>query len=322
MDFYTPLIGGATAAINNIIATNARREAERRQYNYSEMAAQNADTRQRALIEDYYTPEAQLKQLEKAGLSPSVYFGGTPQTGGTGAAQGSGAQGAQAYYEPLSLTEAANVDLATAQAELTREKAKELRGENKMGDATITKLLSDAGLSKAAERAKNAEATLAELTQTHNVKYAEHLAAKAQHDADRAWWEAENANLDYQFNIETYKTRVDKVEWEHQNEFLKALLTSQQVQLTEAQIDLVNAQVKAVAEELLIKWGELHVHEKGQKAQQEWWEWDITNKIEQLKLELVKIDKHFETLHTGQIIELFKIYTSFMGTALSAATRK
>ena len=90
------LMGGAISAANSI--TNnlmaGRRESAARQgnYQYNEMAAENADRRTRKLYQDFQSPEALLRQYKEAGLSPSLMFGG----GGIGGQTTQGAQGAGA----------------------------------------------------------------------------------------------------------------------------------------------------------------------------------------------------------------------------------
>lgn len=86
---------GASAAgslINAGINYGIQKDLAKDNYNYNEMAADNADKRTRALYEDYYSVQAQKKQLLEAGLSPSLAYG-AGGGGSAGQAQPKGAQG-------------------------------------------------------------------------------------------------------------------------------------------------------------------------------------------------------------------------------------
>lgn len=123
-----------STVINNAWADERTRRDRENNYYYGELAAKNADARTRALYNDFYAPEALMRQYKAAGLSPSMMFGGTPGQGGMSGAQGSGAAGLQTPYYPVSALEAAQVALT-----MSETKKAEAEKENVEAD-TLTKL--------------------------------------------------------------------------------------------------------------------------------------------------------------------------------------
>lgn len=121
---------GATFGINaynNEMAAQRTAEDRMLNYKYNEKAAYNADKRTRALYNDFYSPEALLKQYIKAGLSPSLMFGGTPGQGGLTGSQGGGPGGPQTTYMPISLLEAAQANALFAEAEKTKAETENVK---------------------------------------------------------------------------------------------------------------------------------------------------------------------------------------------------
>lgn len=96
----------------------------------NEEAAQMADARTRALYKDFYSPEAQMKQIKKAGLSPSVFYGGTPGQGGISGAMGGGGGGPQTTYAPISMIEGAQLAQVKAQTEAIKAQTKKTEEES------------------------------------------------------------------------------------------------------------------------------------------------------------------------------------------------
>lgn len=117
----------ATAGLNNLWASRQSEEDRSRNYYYNEMAAQNADQRQRNLYADFYSPAALARQYTEAGLSPSLMFGGTPGQGGTGGAQGVGASGVKTPYMPMSMLEGAQIANIVAQTNKTKAETENIK---------------------------------------------------------------------------------------------------------------------------------------------------------------------------------------------------
>lgn len=120
-----------STVINNEYANQRTREDRQQNYMYGEMAAENADKRTRALYNDYYSPEALMRQYEAAGLSPSLMFGGTPGQGGTSGAQGTGAAGPQTPFMPISMVEAAQAANLFAQTKKTKAETENIEEQTK-----------------------------------------------------------------------------------------------------------------------------------------------------------------------------------------------
>lgn len=113
-------------AYNNEMAAARTAEDRRLNFYYGEKSAAAADRRTRALYNDFYSPEALLRQYQEAGLSPSLMFGGTPGQGGLSGAKGTGAIGPQTPFMPLSLVDAAQASALFAQAEKTKAETKNI----------------------------------------------------------------------------------------------------------------------------------------------------------------------------------------------------
>lgn len=136
------MFGLLNSGINNAWAKRQAEEDRQRNYYFGEMEADNADKRTRALYQDFYSPEALMKQYKEAGLSPSMMFGGTPGQGGTPGAQGSGINGIQTPFMPVSLVEAAEAANLYAQTKKTKAETENIEAgtENVKTDTALKKL--------------------------------------------------------------------------------------------------------------------------------------------------------------------------------------
>lgn len=136
---------GADIAANRQHRMN--KELQEQQHIYNEESAENADKRTRALYTDFLSPEARVKQYKEAGLNPALmYSGGAAAGGGIGA---TGAQATTGGANGAGLADTRGMDIAgimqtqasaenlKADAELKREEAKRLRGENPLGASEI-----------------------------------------------------------------------------------------------------------------------------------------------------------------------------------------
>lgn len=131
-------------ALNNFFGAEAAAEARRENYRYNEMAADNADRRTRSLFYDLYSPSAQLRQLEAAGMSPSVFYQGTGSQGTSGA-QGQGTAGQSTPYMPISMIEGAQMAKTLAETKNIEANTRTLEGENERGIAEIANLWANKG---------------------------------------------------------------------------------------------------------------------------------------------------------------------------------
>lgn len=141
------LAGGVMNAFNTVLGNSmaAEREGAARaeNYRYGEMAAQNADQRTRALYKDLQSPQAMMKQLREAGLSPSLMYGG--EMGGSvgQGAQGSGAAGISPNVFGVPPIEMAQIGLMQAQTEKVKAETENVETNTDKQKAEIDKLVEE-----------------------------------------------------------------------------------------------------------------------------------------------------------------------------------
>lgn len=131
-------ISATGGLLGNLIGMERDKQMARLNYQYGEMAANEADKRTRALYNDLQSPAALLKQYGEAGLSPSLMYG---QGGSAGAspssgAQGSGASGLGATTYGLNLIEGAQLGLMKAQADKLNAEARQANANADTNEAT------------------------------------------------------------------------------------------------------------------------------------------------------------------------------------------
>lgn len=149
------------------------KDIQDREYQYNEDAANNADRRKRAFYTDFESPEAIMRQLKEAGLSPGLFYGGNGSVGGGGAAaqggvsapSGSGPMGA-GYVNPGMGLDLSQIKLNDAQARKLNTEADALEGKNAGGQADIAQKLADAGLKDAQKTYAKAQAAYTEALTT------------------------------------------------------------------------------------------------------------------------------------------------------------
>lgn len=131
-------IGGVGQIAGAAIDYAAQAEGQARNFRYNEMSANAADKRTRNLYKDLYSPEAQLKMLKEAGLSPGLMYAGQGVGGAT--PQGAQGNGASGQIPQLGLqsavTNAANMELMKAETELKKSQ-KEAQDIDNANDPTI-----------------------------------------------------------------------------------------------------------------------------------------------------------------------------------------
>lgn len=124
------------------------------QWRQNEKSADNADKRARAYYKDIMSPEAMVKQLEAAGLSPSLMYSGGMGTGGgsmmaqghAGSGGGAIAAGNPAHITGGSLTDIAQINLMNAEARKLNADADTIEGKNTRGAAEIEGLVKNIDL--------------------------------------------------------------------------------------------------------------------------------------------------------------------------------
>lgn len=226
------LIGLGSSYLNNQWASELASQDRAENYMYNEKAAQKADIRTRALYNDFYSPEAIMRQYKAAGLSPSLMFGGTPGQGGVTGAQGSGSSGTQTHFTPFmptSMLEAAQTALIAAETQKTKEETKNI---STLANATVSSLLAEAGYKNASAAAAKAQATGIELDNyiKENTKDASvfmicEKAEQAGYEAKQAYYAMKDAKLLNQFNQDTFEDRK-KIVHEELNQLVQSIAES------------------------------------------------------------------------------------------------
>lgn len=287
-------IGGLiSGGINQIFADRNRRE----NFKLNEKAADNADKRLRQQFHDLYSYSAQVEQMKKAGLNPALMYGGASGQGGATAPQGMGAGGVQAGYSPMDLMSLAQIENIKADTE-----GKRIENTNKQDtiNADIALKLSQTGLNKASQA----------YTETQNIR--EQIAAriegategieieKAMSEADKMYWEsfkcqyeAKSAEKQYNFDVETYKTRVNMIS----AEYAKLLTDTKEAN---SRITLNEASVIKMAEDIAVNWFNAKVGFMSYAVQEKWYKDQIQVQLDKLEQDKVLTKEQIKAMKQGQ----------------------
>lgn len=131
MGILSSFLDMANNAINNTLSI----EQQKRQWELNEKSANNADARTRALYHDLYSPAAQAKQLQDAGLSLGLMY----NKGGVGGSGQAGAQAAPAQFHDMQVMDVLNAQLIEAQIKKTIAEAKNVDKDTEAKDKGMQK---------------------------------------------------------------------------------------------------------------------------------------------------------------------------------------
>lgn len=244
---FGAMAGIGQAAANNLIGAGVGAQARYENYKYGEMAAENADKRTRALYNDFYSPQALLKQYQAAGLSPSLMFDGTPGQGGMSGAQGSGPSGVGPIFSPIEMAQFQNL---MADAKLKNAEADRASGKGPMGEADLKKTLADAGQAEASEALTKQQTLFTQLqnyvkegSKEYEIVQAAEMAKNYAHNATQAFWGAKNAKLQFDFNTQNFSNALEKARNETFQVAADILHKNAQINLTNKQIDKLMADI-------------------------------------------------------------------------------
>lgn len=278
---FGTILGGAfnlgTTILNNQLASE-RAEADRyANFQYNEMAANSADKRTRELYEDLYSPKAKLEQLKDAGLSPSLMYGGQGLSGqSVSGAMGSGSHGLQTTFLPFDPMAIAQISKINAETKLIQEQTKTEKGENDRGRSDILQILADAGLKDAERSLRDAIESgqrisnyVSNFTKDSSIKYLKAQADKMFYDADTAFWDSLDRNLDYQFNLQTFDTRCKKEQEDLQNLVKDLLVKDSVLKVNEETAQKLAVEVSTLLPRLSIDFLNAAVHMQGVNSQVE-----------------------------------------------------
>lgn len=310
---------------NNIVGAKREQDARMQNYLLNERAAQNADTRTRALYHDIYSPEALLKQYKAAGLSPSMMFGGTPGQGGMNGAQGAGANQPSTYM-PMSMLEAAQASLALAQTRKTNAEAATEEGSNQRGAAEIANLLKENDLQQAAVDYQEAQTAGMKLdnelkkdTMQFSIERAEHEANIYKWNVDNAMWDSMQKKKDYEFSVDSYNDRIEYVKNDVLNKAADTLLKGAQTELTQEEKSQIKASIAQRWEELRLKGQELGIRKESLEAQKAYWKSQTDQFYKALEQDMEQFNKK---LKQGYIQTGVSAVTSIVSGAVGGAVIK
>lgn len=311
---------------NNTAAAEREAAARAENYSYNEMAANNADKRQRAQFNDMYSYSAQVREMKKAGLSPSITFGGGGGQGGASAPQGGGAAGVSPNVFGIppvdfaQITQAlANANLAEANAEKTKAQTNTILGENARGIAEIQEIMSRAGYNKAAEALAEANTAYQELktfvgwqTADSDIQTAARAAQKLLHESNKAYEEATQAGLKTSFDKETYGKRIEQVGADLALTYAECALKGSQKEYTDEQKNALKQQVLQGWVEVGIKYNEMIIHGKSQRAAQRYLEDTIKTKNKELGIKETEMWLDFGIDCANSVIKLADLITDLI----------
>lgn len=232
---------------NNFLAEQRENRAREANYKYNEMAAKEADKRQRAQYKDLYSPQAQMQQLQEAGLSPSIYAsGGMAGKSGAGAIMGNGASGVNPNMyaaQPVSALEAAQIAQLSAETEKTKTETENISKDTELKGQEIINIIADSKNKGIQFRLMTAQSDLAEIN-------AETAAQTMQTSIERAYYNTQKAAAEVRSQI--VKADLDEATFECAYQMAYANLNNvlSDTALQKSEIGLNKAQIKEIAERI------------------------------------------------------------------------
>lgn len=321
--------------INNHLAQQRESIAREENYTYNEKSAENAYNRQKQLLNEYYTPQAQIQQLKDAGLSPSLMYGGAGTTGTASTAQGAGASGISPSYQPINPLIGAqianiNADTAKKQAETENVQAntETEKGENARGAAEIEKMLGENGLNKAKQIFTESQNTAQVLINEINNEEREFIASEIQYRSELLCNQAgyyneliAKTNMEYRFEKDSYKDRIEEIKKNNLEIASRILLNEEKTNLTAAQQVELEAHVTEIFEKLKLYAEEVAIKNKEAKTHQLQFKLNMTELQQKYALEWQKFKTDFAKFELQLKQEDFKIYMNFIQALLGDATK-
>lgn len=328
-------MNGLSSLVQGAVSEFYTDRAREKNYKYNEKSAENAYRRQQELLNNYYTPQAQMQQLKEAGLSPSLMYGGSGTTGTTNAPSGSGGGNISNNYttgDPLVLAQLQNIAADTtkkqAEAKNIEEDTKTQKGENERGAAEIKKMLSELGLNKAKTIFTESETTAQNLMNAVNSEAKEDLIATIQYQGEKLYNEAAYYNeltskvkLEYNFEKDTYTERVEQIKQTTLELATKILLNDAKTELTEAQQIQIQADITALFEKLKIEAQEVAIKGKEANTHAIQLKFDMDKFKHTYALEWQKLMTDFTKFDMELSQKNFNTLMNFAGSLLGNATK-
>lgn len=251
------------------------------QWRQNEKSADNADARARKYYLDLQSPESMVKQLEAAGLSPSLMYSGSGMGagGGTmmakgGAGSGGGPIGAgnpamtTGGDTPLELL--ADVNLKNAQARKLNVDADTAEGKNERGQNEINKITKEVDLVASMTKNQDSQAILngakVSLTETQtawqtleNALKTDTFSAQVQQyqaSAAKAWQDLEigsqvlvKEKVAANVAQATEKLQINSFLADYRNKMKDIAVKNTIIKMNAKQIDLMQAQIENIVQD-------------------------------------------------------------------------
>lgn len=327
-DIGSTIVGGiinaAYGAYNNWYAQQREEQARRENYQYNELAAQNADARTRALYQDLQSPSALLQQYKEAGLSPSLMFGGN---GGAGAQPSTGAMGAGvAGITPtsygISAMESAQLALIDAQTKKTEAEAKNVDTDTDKKKAEIDNIVQNTKNQQLQAEWQEWQNSINAIELNLLVSYGEQeIQAKIGKTLQ------ETANLAQSFRSLQSKAIIDESTMQECIEYVKNKVIEQQADiflkrtqasLAKSQIALNSTQAQALLRSVAVQEsfartadGKLQVDKDKLQAQIEQWAKENGFTEKKIQIEIGKAVSDFYTKNTENLARMIEAFIPF-----------
>lgn len=263
----------------------------------NEESADAADARKRAFYTDFESPEATMRQLKEAGLSPGLFYGGSG-AGGMGASGGAQGGGMSApagapyrgtdpgeYVQGLGMA-LADIKLKNAEANNLEADTNIKKGKGPVGESNlalqsseIQKNLKEAHLKEAETAYQNAQVRYVDAMTTAQ-EFTNDLTEDAREDIlNRYKWEWKKLNADYEKSMaETNekKETLDLIKQEYKARY-REIVSKVAMNLSQ---EKVNAkEVERLAQTILT----LQAQTENEKKKPEWFEKELETRLEQTK---------------------------------------
>lgn len=271
----------------------------------NEESADNADKRKRAFYTDFESPEAVMRQLKNAGLSPGLFYGGSG-TGGMGASGGAqaasgGALPGAGFTNPGIGDAISGLGMALSQIELNKAEARNLNadadtkeGKNTRGALELQNLEQE--ITVKLKDIESKEADIAYTRQQTAYSEAMTIAQKTTNDmTTEAWddirdeyrWRVRNMIAEHgKIIAETENSKADAQTKNETRELLKTQLR-EQVNEIQSRISLnlsqerVNAEEITKIQQMVLT---LQAQTENEKRRPEWFKQELETRLEQTKM--------------------------------------
>jgi len=259
------IAGAGIGAVSGLAQGLMQKKAQKRQFEYNEKAADNAQERSiktMGLLREWNSPAAKKQQLQEAGLNPALVYSGGAAGAGGGAQAATGAQGAgvemtqpvagMALQSGIAAAQTmADVKLKEAQAEnLNADTEKKKGADTELTYAQIADTLAAAGNKKAQMQltemqtaTEKARAEVAGATTDIEIQKASEALRLMTQQTVLTQEQATEKGIDNQTRDQINKLAITNAEKEGNLLIEKALLTNKQAGLTEDQAKKIASEI-------------------------------------------------------------------------------